>query len=110
MAADMESGSEITKIVRKLASGYSPQRIILFGSHATGAAGPDSDIDLLIIKDTPKRFMDRWIEVRRILSDPHRSVPIETLILTPRELEQRLAIGDQFVAEIVREGKVLYAA
>ena len=50
------------------------------------------------------------MEVRRILSDPHRSVPLETLVLTPTEVENRLAIGDQFVERILREGKVLYAA
>ena len=108
--AETEVVGEIAKIVSRLSAEYKPQRIVLYGSRATGSAGPDSDIDLLIIKDTPKRFMDRWVEVRRILSDPHRSIPVETLILTPQELDQRLAIGDQFVAEIVREGKVLYAA
>jgi len=110
MAASAELEGEVAKIVRKIAAAYEPQRIILFGSHATGNAGPDSDIDLLIIKDTPKRFIERWVEVRRILSDPHRSIPLETLILTPKEVDDRLTMGDQFVAQILRDGKVLYAA
>ncbi len=104
------SAATIQGIVARLAAAYAPERVILFGSYATGTAGPDSDIDLLIIKETPKRFIDRWVEVRRILSDPDRSVPLETLVLTPKEVEERLAIGDQFVEQILREGKVLYAA
>ena len=100
----------IKQIVRRLAEEYCPERIILFGSHARGDAGPDSDIDLLIVKETPERFIDRWATVQRILSDPKRSVPLETLVMTPQEVAYRLAIGDQFVSDIVTKGKVLYAA
>lgn len=100
----------IDQIVDKLVAEYAPQQIILFGSYASDNAGPDSDIDLLIIKDTQARFIDRWVEVRRILSDPHREIPIETLVLNPQELHERLSIGDQFISEIVEKGRILYAA
>ena len=100
----------IRRIVRRITEEYAPERVILFGSYASGSPGPDSDIDLLIIKDTPERFIDRWTTVRRILSDPKRKVPVDTIVLTPEELSQRLRIGDQFIAEIVEKGKVLYAA
>lgn len=100
----------IQNILRKIVAEYVPQKVILFGSHAYGEPGPDSDIDLLIIKETSERFIDRWVTVRRILSDPGRRVPIETLVLTPQEVSRRLAIGDQFVAEIIEKGEVLYAA
>lgn len=110
MATTREVGKIIQGIVEKLVAGYAPQRVILFGSYAYGDPQPDSDIDLLIIKETPERFIDRWVTVRRILSDPKRTVPLETLVLTPEEVSRRLAIGDQFVAEIMKKGKVLYAA
>jgi uncharacterized protein len=100
----------IRQTVQKIAEEYSPQQVILFGSYAYGSPGPDSDIDLLIIKDTPDRFIDRLRAVRRMLSDPLRTIPIETIVLTPDELSGRLAIGDQFLAEIVEKGRVLYAA
>lgn len=99
----------IQRILQKLISEYAPQKVILFGSHAYGSPGRDSDIDLLIIKETPQRFIDRWTTVQRILTGTHRSLPVETLVLTPREVENRLAIGDQFIAEILERGKVLYA-
>jgi len=100
----------IRTIVRRIAEEYAPERVILFGSYAYGTPGPDSDIDLLIVKETSERFIDRWTTVRRILSDPKRKVPVETIVLTPEELSQRLRKGDQFIAEIVEKGKVLYAA
>jgi predicted nucleotidyltransferase len=100
----------IQSIIDKLQSDYAPQKVILFGSYAYGDARPESDIDLLIIKETSERFIERWASVRRILSDPHRRLALETLVLTPQEVSDRLIAGDQFVAEIMDKGRVLYAA
>ena len=99
----------IRGILQKLISEYAPQKVVLFGSHVYGSPGSDSDIDLLIIKETSERFIQRWVIVQRILTGTHRSIPVETLVLTPQELENRLAIGDQFIAEILEKGEVLYA-
>ncbi len=110
MAISKEMQEIIQHMLEKLLTEYAPQKVILFGSYAYGNPWPDSDIDLLIIKDTSERFIDRWVTVRRILSDPHRTVPLETLVLTPQEVCGRLAIGDQFLAEIMEKGEVLYAA
>ena len=98
----------IQRIVDKLVAGYAPQKVILFGSHAYGSPDRDSDVDLLIIKETSERFIDRWVTVGRIIDGTHRSIPVEPLVLTPEELEKRLAIGDQFIREIVEKGRVLY--
>ena len=100
----------IDDIVEKLVTGYAPDKVILFGSSLHGRSDEDSDIDLLIIKDTSDRFLDRCMAVRRVLSDPERMVPIDTFVLTPQEVQRRLAVGDQFIADIVKHGKVLYAA
>ncbi len=110
MATSREVQEIVQDILEKLLVGYAPQKVVLFGSYAYGSPRPDSDIDLLIVKETPERFIDRWVTVRRLLSDPKRTVSLETLVLTPQEVSRRLAIGDQFVAEIVEKGKVLYAA
>lgn len=110
MMASNEVREVIQDIVDKLLAGYTPQKVILFGSYAYGSPRPDSDIDLLIIKETGERFIDRWVTVRRLLSDPGRIVPLETLVLTPQEVSNRLAVGDQFLAEILEKGEVLYAA
>ena len=110
MTSHEETREIIQGMVNTLRKDYAPQRVILFGSHAYGTPRSDSDIDLLIIKETSERFIDRWVTVRRILSDAQRKIPVETLILTPEEVSRRLAIGDQFIAEIMKEGEVLYAA
>lgn len=105
------NGREVVRnFLPKLIAEYAPQKVVLFGSYAYGHPGEDSDVDLLIIKETSERFIDRWVAVRRILSDSSRRISLETLVLTPNEVSQRLAIGDQFVAEIMDKGQVLYAA
>jgi len=100
----------ISRILEKLIAEYAPRKVILFGSYAHGNPGPDSDIDLLIIKETSERFIDRWVTVQGILTGAHRSIPVETLVLTPQEVENRIYIGDQFIIEIWEKGEVLYAA
>jgi predicted nucleotidyltransferase len=110
MVASKEAQALIQDMLEKLITSYAPEKVILFGSHAYGTPHQDSDIDLLIIKETHERIIDRWVTVRRILFDPKRLVPLETLVLTPHEVERRLAVGDQFLAEIIDKGVVWYAA
>lgn len=110
MAGSQDIKMVIQSMLDKLIAEYAPRKVILFGSYAYGTPGPDSDIDLLILKETSERFIDRWAMVQRILTGTHHALPVETLVLTPQEVENRLAIGDQFIAEILEKGEVLYAA
>jgi predicted nucleotidyltransferase len=98
------------RMVDQLIAEYSPEKIILFGSYAYGEPDEDSDIDLLIIKRTQERFLDRVDEVRRSVTGLHPRIPLEPIVMTPEELEERLRKGDQFIAEIIQRGEVLYAA
>jgi predicted nucleotidyltransferase len=109
MIARADIQDMLQKLVQKLVAEYGPEKVILFGSYAYGVPDRDSDIDLLIIKETGDRFIDRWTTVQRILTDRHRTVGLETLVMTPQEVQKRLAMGDQFVAEISGKGRVLYA-
>jgi predicted nucleotidyltransferase len=101
--------SALQRILLKLIAGYSPEKVILFGSQAYGTPERDSDIDLLIIKETNDHFIDRWVEVQRILVGTHPGLAVDTFVLTPLELTNRLAIGDQFLSEILENGEVLYS-
>ena len=98
----------IEDILQKIVAGYSPQKVILFGSYAYGQPDENSDIDLLIIKETKKRPIERWMEVKRLVRDRNRTVSISPLVYTPRELDERLAIKDFFIQEVLEKGKVLY--
>jgi predicted nucleotidyltransferase len=71
-----EAEDVLQGIVEKLRVGYAPQKVILFGSYASGTSHPDSDLDLLIIKDTSERYFDRNVAVRRVLTDPQRLLPL----------------------------------
>jgi predicted nucleotidyltransferase len=108
MIANPEVKKKITDIVNAILEGYKPKKVILFGSYAHGEPSEDSDIDLLIIKNTDKRPIDRWVEVKRILRDKSRMLPISPLVYTEKEIEQRLALKDFFVEEILEKGELLY--
>lgn len=100
----------LSEIVRRLVADYRPEKIILFGSYAYGEPTEDSDLDVLIVKETSDRLIDRIFTVHEIVTDAYHHIALEPLVLTPDEINQRLRIGDQFIAEILDRGEVLYAA
>ena len=98
--------SNVEAVLQRLIDAYDPERVILFGSHATGAAERESDIDLLIVKETDRRPTDRRIEVERLLSD--RRIPLDILVYTPQELRDLYDAGSPFVEDVIETGRVLY--
>ena len=97
--------TEINKLARKIIDNYKPERVYLFGSFAWGKPTKDSDVDLLIIKNTKKKFIQRQLEVRKIING---DLPVDILVKTPKEVEKRLDLGDFFYKDIVFKGKSLY--
>ncbi len=79
----------ISEVVEKLKDSYKPKKIILFGSYAHGKATKDSDIDILIIKDTNKRRVDRFVDVKGIIYNPGFRIPVSPLVYTPEELKKK---------------------
>ena len=100
---------KIEQIVQRIIDQYRPEKVILFGSYAYGTPDTGSDLDLLIVKETDERPIDRRVIVRQIAYTPRRDLPFSPLVVTPQELKQRLELGDPFYHEIVNRGKVLYA-
>lgn len=82
-----------------------PDRIILFGSYATGTPTEDSDVDMLVILPFEGNSINKSAEMRLSL-DPQ--TPIDMLVRTPQQIKQRLELGDCFYQEIMEKGKVLY--
>ena len=106
--SDVQVDQLIARIAERIGREYKPQKVILFGSYARGKPTEDSDIDLFIVKDTDARMVDRFVEVKRLIYDPQLRIPVSPLVYTPQELEERLDMGDDFVEEIMSEGKVPY--
>jgi predicted nucleotidyltransferase len=96
----------IRAVVKQIAAKFQPEKIILFGSYAYGKPKPESDVDLLVIMDTPLRERQQRLEISRTLSP--RPFPMDIIVRTPGQLEARLASGDPFLREIATQGKVLY--
>ena len=106
--SDVQVDQLIARIAERIGREYKPQKVILFGSYARGKPTEDSDIDLFIVKDTDARMVDRFVEVKQLIYDPQLRIPVSPLVYTPEELEERLDMGDDFVKEVMSEGKVLY--
>ncbi|MBN1344981.1 MAG: nucleotidyltransferase domain-containing protein [Phycisphaerae bacterium] len=109
----MQSRCDVSRVIEaildRLIAEYQPEKVILFGSCAREGSGSHSDVDLLIIKETDESFIDRWSKVRGIVSDPNRMVGLDTFVLTPDEVARGVARGDQFLADVLANGEVLYA-
>lgn len=99
---------KIETIISKLKQDYDPDQIILFGSYAYGNPTDESDIDLLIIKDTQEPILARWMSVRKLVTDLRKGLAFSPIIVTPSELKIRLDKGDPFFEEILQKGKKLY--
>lgn len=105
---DVNISRVILGLTERLIEKYHPEKIILYGSYAYGIPDKESDIDLLIIKKTKDRPIDRRINVRRLVSDIRKKIPFSSLVVTPEELAGRMEIGDDFFVEIAEKGEVLY--
>ena len=92
--------SEILKQVMP----YKPDKVILFGSHAYGKPGRDSDVDLVIIKKTDEPFLARQEQIQLLL---RTKTPVDAIVFSPEEFEQACR-ESAFVREIAERGKVLY--
>jgi len=84
---------------------YDPERIILFGSCARQDADVYSDIDIIVVKETKERFLDR---LRRVYQLVKPSFAMDVLVYTPEELKEMQEGGNPFVAEALSEGIVIY--
>jgi len=96
----------LENIVQRIVNGVHPQKIILFGSYAYGDPNADSDLDLLVIMESPNRPAERSLGVTRLLRP--RPFPMDILVRTPQEINDGLAKKDSFIQEILSQGIVLY--
>ncbi len=97
--------SELARAVDELKR-MGAERIVLTGSMAEGDIGPCSDIDLIVVMQTDKRFLDRLKEAYGRIKP---SVAMDILIYSPHEMDE-LRETSAFVMHALAKGRVLYAA
>lgn len=95
----------IEDIVWQIVHHFRPQKVILFGSYARGDFNPESDVDLLVVMDTKLKPVHQEIEICKKI-EYHFGLDI--LVYTPQAVTERLALGDSFLKEVLKEGIVLY--
>jgi predicted nucleotidyltransferase len=98
---------EIQQMVRRIVSRFHPERIILFGSHARGDAGPDSDVDLLVVMPFLGSKLEKQLEIRLALRNIQ--IPKDIVVTTPEDFQWRKEIPGTIERPAAREGKTLYA-
>ena len=96
----------IQNIMRTIVEHFQPRRIVLFGSHARGEAGPDSDLDLMVEMESDQNFIERTTEVYRQFG--LRDWAMDLLVLTPEEVSSKKDVLGTVVYTIEREGRTLY--
>ena len=95
-------------IVARIVKLASPERILLFGSAARGQMGPNSDVDLLVIKSG--RFNRGKLTEEIYMGMEGAGEAVDVIIVTPEEVQQYGQTPWLVIAPALREGKLVYAA
>ncbi len=96
----------LEEMVRRIVEAVHPDKIILFGSHARGDAGPDSDLDLLLVAPSSEPRLRRAAPAYRAL----RGLPVAKDIVwwTEEEIADWRGAPAHFINRALREGRVIY--
>ncbi len=100
-----ELGYELDRIINVLRKDIKIKLVMLFGSLARGDINRISDIDMIIVKETEKKFLDRLDELYSTLVP---NVAVDILVYTPKEFEAMK--NRSFIMNAMKEGKILYGA
>ena len=106
MQLGTKTTSVINEMVQRIVGSVQPVKIILFGSYARGTAGPDSDVDLMVVvkKTMSKRKMT--VGIYKLLAG--MGLPKDIVVVTLEEIEKYATIAGTLIKPALREGKVLY--
>ena len=96
----------IRAIAKRIADNFHPEQIILFGSHAYGTPTAWSDVDLLVVMDTPEGELETAVAISESL--PQLNFRVDIIARSQEMFEKRKQLGDWFMRDIAEKGKVLY--
>jgi len=97
--------AELERILEILRKRVNPEKVILFGSLASGRLKPESDIDLLIVQDSRDSIFNRVTKIEAVLK---RRYAADLIVLTPSEIQSLLDSDNRYLKKIFSHGKVLY--
>jgi len=103
----MVAMKQIEDIGREIGRVFHPDRVILFGSYAQGTPSEDSDVDLLVVMPSENEPVARSVEIRLTVRP---QFPVDLLVRSRAAVDRRIAMGDDFMRDILAKGKVLYEA
>ena len=95
----------IESLSERIAKEFRPDRIILFGSYAYGEPTEDSDVDILVVMPFAGKPVRKAIEIRARIN---AHIPLDLIVRTSQQVEERIAMNDWFMREIVEKGRTLY--
>ena len=98
--------NKIEEMIRRIVERFQPERIILFGSHARGTAGPDSDVDLLVVMEVSGGKRQQAIEIDMVLADV--GLPKDVIVATPEDVARCQDLVGTIIRPALLEGKVVY--
>jgi uncharacterized protein len=96
----------IRALANHIAEKFEPEAIILFGSHAYGKPEAWSDVDLLVVMETPKGEAETSLEIYKSL--PRITFSLDIVVRSRKDIERRKKLGDWFLIDITEKGKTLY--
>lgn len=102
----MISTEQINEIYLRIVHNINPDKIILFGSYATGTFNEDSDLDLIVVKESDLPKQKRGLEIQRLFYG--YLVPMDLKIYTPHEFNQELQNKYSFLSSAIMDSKILY--
>jgi len=97
---------KIQEMAQRIVSQFAPEMIVLFGSHARGNAGPNSDVDLLVIKPVTGSRRQERLAMRIALRG--MGMAKDVILVTPEEVETARELPGTLIRSALREGKALY--
>ena len=102
----MISSDTLNEILDLIKHHFHPEKVILFGSYATGNAGEESDVDLLVVADTDLPARERFPAVSRLLGE--YPAAFDVILKTPEEYQRSRSVVNHIVYFADKYGKVLY--
>lgn len=96
----------IAEMVRRIVERFHPERIVLFGSHARGTAGPHSDVDLLVVMEPQGSKRRRAVEIHGLLAG--MGLPKDVIVVTPEEFNAYRDAPGTVIRTAWQEGKILH--